>query len=223
MINASRLVLASNSPRRAELLALGEWSIQVSAGAIDEAQLRGEDPGEYVRRLAREKALAALPVSVPADAIVAADTAVLDGDEVLGKPADAAEAIRMLRQLRSRSHRVFTGLAALVVGTGQLLTDLCVTDVPMRDYSDMEIESYVASGDPMDKAGAYGIQHAGFHPVSHLQGCYASVMGLPLCHLVRLLGRLELPAKPGLPERCQSHLKYACPVSTAILRGEMVG
>ena len=83
----------------------------------------------------------------------------------------------------------------------------------MRDYSDARFDAYVASGDPMDKAGAYGIQHAGFHPVQEMRGCFASVMGLPLCHLLRLLMRIQAASQPDLPGRCQTHLNYACPVS----------
>ena len=93
----------------------------------------------------------------------------------------------MLRRLRSRTHQVYTGIAVMPLSDGNLLTDLCVTDVPMRAYSDEEIDAYVATGDPLDKAGAYAIQHPDFHPVESMSGCYASVMGLPLCHLTRTL------------------------------------
>jgi hypothetical protein len=93
----------------------------------------------------------------------------------------------------------------------------------MRDYGDAEIERYVATGDPLDKAGAYAIQHAEFHPVSELSGCFASVMGLPLCHLLRCLEKMGLPHDNEVPTRCQLHLKYGCPVTVAILRGEQAG
>ncbi len=105
----------------------------------------------------------------------------------------------------------------------QLITDLCVTDVPMRNYSDEEIEAYVLSGDPLDKAGAYAIQHREFHPVENMKGCYASVMGLPLCHLIRVLQRMGVYPGADIPAACQSLLQYQCPVSPAILRGELVG
>jgi MAF protein len=155
--------------------------------------------------------------------VVAADTAVVDGESVLGKPVSAADGVRMLRRLRGRVHQVYTGIAVLKAGTDRAQTDVCVTDVPMRNYSDAEIEAYVASGDPMDKAGGYGIQHAGFHPVETMTGCFASVMGMPLCHLLRLLDRTQAALQTGLPGRCQTHLSYPCPVSSAILRGEPVG
>ena len=147
----------------------------------------------------------------------------MDGETVLGKPAHAAEAVKMLRQLRGRTHQVYTGLAVLRTDFREALTDVCVTDVPMRRYGDLEIEAYVASADPLDKAGAYGIQHPGFHPVQDLAGCYASVMGLPLCHLLRLLRQIGAAAQSDLPRRCQDHLNYACPVSDAVLRGEVAG
>jgi len=103
---------------------------------------------------------------------------------------------------------------------GNLLTDVCVTDVPMRNYSDEEIHAYVATGDPLDKAGAYAIQHADFNPVIDMQGCYASVMGLPLCHVTRLLREMDIEPGADLPANCQSFLNYACPAFARILRGE---
>lgn len=215
--------LASNSPRRHELMALGDWTITTSVPEVDETRLAGEAPADYVLRLAETKARAAQGAANQVSCVVAADTAVVDGDEVLGKPLDRSDAVRMLQQLRGRTHHVYTGLAVLHSETAVLLTDLCITDVPMRDYTDAEIRSYVASGDPLDKAGAYGIQHPGFHPARELHGCFASVMGLPLCHLLRLLVRLDITSQPALPDRCQEHLNYACPVSDAILRGEQVG
>ncbi len=206
------LVLASNSPRRRELLALVDLPFEIIVADVDESLRAGESPREYVIRLAEEKARAA---SVRADAsqvVAAADTAVVDADAVLGKPADPSEAKRMLRRLRGRVHRVFTGIAVLRVRDGNILTDVCVTDVPMRAYSDAEIEAYVTTGDPLDKAGAYAIQHADFQPVESMKGCYASVMGLPFCHLMRLLRLMDFPLGADVPARCQSFLKYDCPV-----------
>jgi septum formation protein len=155
--------------------------------------------------------------------IVAADTAVVVDDSLLGKPQDVAAAVQMLRRLRGRSHQVYTGLAVVKMPDGDPLTDLCITDVPMRTYSDEEIDAYVASGDPLDKAGAYAIQHPAFHPVEKLAGCYASVMGLPLCHLVRTLHKLDVLPRSDVPARCQSALHYTCPISAAVLNGEQVG
>jgi septum formation protein len=217
------ILLASNSPRRRELMALGNWSFAVSVPAVDEEQVPGEPPADYVLRLAETKARAAVASARSEQWIVAADTAVVDGSALLGKPADAAAAINMLRRLRGHAHQVYTGLAVLNLIDGRLLTDLCVTDVPMRRYTDADIDDYVRSGDPFDKAGAYAIQHPHFRPVASLRGCYASVMGLPLCHLARLLARMHAASQHDLPAHCQAHLSYACPVSSAILRGEQVG
>ena len=217
------LILASNSPRRRELLALSGWMFDVRPSAVDESRRPDEAPGEYVLRLAETKALAAAPLAHPGQIILAADTAVALAGDILGKPRDVAEAAAMLKNLRGRGHQVYTGLAALDPAGGNLATDLCVTEVPMRAYSDEEIEAYAASGDPLDKAGAYAIQHIGFHPVEKLAGCYASVMGLPLCHLVRTLRRLDVQPRSDVPAACQAALHYSCPISAAVLRGERVG
>ncbi len=204
-------------------MGLGDWNWSSSVPQVDESRLAGEPPPDYVLRLAEEKARAVAQLAGGHQYVVAADTAVADGDRLLGKPADKADAIQMLRSLRGHVHQVLTGIAVLEVATTHLLTDVCITEVPMRNYGDAEIEAYVQSGDPFDKAGAYAIQHRGFRPVENLHGCHASVMGLPLCHLLRLLDRLKAPAQPDLPARCQTHLEYTCPVSNAILRGEQVG
>ncbi len=151
--------------------------------------------------------------------IIAADTTVADEGNILGKPADAAEAESMLRRLRGRQHQVYTALAVLRTADGRLWHDLGVTDVPMRLYSDEEIQSYVSSGDPLDKAGAYAIQHAGFHPVASLQGCYANVMGLPLCHLTRLLRQVGIQPEQPVADACQAALAYTCGVYAQILGG----
>ena len=204
-------------------MALGNWIVSSCVPEVDESRLAGEAPADYVLRLARAKAGVAVGDAADGTLVVAADTAVVDGDCVLGKPVDAADAVRMLQRLRGRVHQVYTGIAVMQAGTDRAQTDVCVTQVPMRNYSDAEIGAYVASGDPLDKAGAYGIQHSGFRPVETMTGCFASVMGMPLCHLLRLLDRIRAAAQPGLPERCQMHLSYTCPVSSAILRGEPVG
>jgi septum formation protein len=228
-VNEPELVLASASPRRRELLALGGWNFDSLPADVDESQRPGEAPVAYVLRLAENKAHTCQSTSgrvglVNAGTVfLGADTAVVDGQAILGKPKDANEAVSMLRSLRGHSHQVLTGLALLRPADGALVTDLCVTDVPMREYGDDEIAAYAASGDPLDKAGAYAIQHTGFHPVESLHGCYASVMGLPLCHLTRSLRKLELAPKTDIARRCQAALGYACPISAAVLRGEMVG
>ena len=217
------MVLASNSPRRRELLALGSWMFNIRPADVDESQRPGEAPGTYVLRLAESKARACAASAHEDLIILAADTAVVDGDAILGKPEDMAEAEIMLRRLRGHTHQVYTGIAILRASDRKLVTDLCATDVPMRAYSDDELRAYIATGDPLDKAGAYAIQHSKFHPVEALNGCFASVMGLPLCHLMRGLRQLDIFPRTDLPAECQSSLNYTCPVSSAILRGENVG
>jgi MAF protein len=204
-------------------MALGGWKFHIRSTETDESRLPGEAPGTYVLRLAEGKARACAATALADQTLLAADTAVVDGKDILGKPKDMAEAATMLRRLRGHSHQVCTGIAVLRVSDGALVTDLCVTDVPMRDYSDDEVAAYVATGDPLDKAGAYAIQHLTFHPVEGLSGCYASVMGLPLCHLTRALRQLDIAPRTDISKECQLALEYICPISSAVLRGEMVG
>ena len=211
------LILASNSPRRKQLLALTELDSIVSAADVDENQYENESPADYVLRLAEKKARA---IKADTDAIIlASDTTVVDGADILGKPQDEADAIKMLTQLRERTHQVYTAVALLRVSDGLLMTDLCITDVPMRSYSDEEIRSYVATGDPLDKAGSYAIQHPEFSPVESMAGCYASVMGLPLCHVTRMLRNMDIEPKTDVPSSCQKLLEYDCPVYTSVLSG----
>lgn len=216
------LVLASNSPRRKQLLSLGGWMYAVAVADVDESLHPNETPGDYVLRLAESKARKSAENATAESVVIAADTSVVDAGEILGKPLDEEEAARMLKRLRGHTHQVYTGLALLRVSDSLILTDLSVTDVPMRNYSNEEIDAYVQTGDPLDKAGAYGIQHPDFHPVKNLEGCFASVMGLPLCRLTRLLEQFELYPQADVGERCQVELQYDCPVSNAILRGALV-
>lgn len=209
------LVLASNSPRRKELLSLLGYPFTIEPADIAEHHRFEEAPEDYVRRLAEEKAAAVAGVNN--SLVVGADTIVVDGSKLLGKPSDPEDARRMLKQLRCRTHQVYTGIALIDSGTGRFFSDVCCTDVPMRDYSDDEIDAYITTGDPMDKAGAYAIQHKGFHPVDDLQGCYASVMGLPLCHLFVGLKKCHVNILPGLPVHCQESLGYSCPIFQLIL------
>jgi MAF protein len=195
----------------------------VMVSNTDESQRPSEAPSDYVLRLAEAKARAVAKQAHPEHIVIGADTSVVDGLDILGKPADVVEAAQMLRRLRGHTHQVYTGIAALRVRDGSLATDLCVTDVPMRNYSDEEIAAYILTGDPLDKAGAYAIQHPRFKPVESLTGCFAGVMGLPLCHLTRTLRKLGLSPSADVPANCQTHLDYQCPVSRAILRGEDVG
>ena len=210
------LILASNSPRRKYLLGLLGWDFRVVPADVDEATIPGETPPDYVLRLAESKARAVGEPSGSDMLIISADTTVVDGEDILGKPSDAEDADQMLRRLRGRTHQVYTGVA-VHRPADILLTDLGATDVPMRDYTDEEMKAYIASGNPLDKAGAYAIQHAGFDPVDGLQGCYANVVGLPLCHLARTLSKIGLEPDVNVPEVCQNALGYQCPVYNLIL------
>jgi len=216
-------ILASNSPRRKELLGLFNQPFVVIPADVDENLLPGENPSDYVTRLAQTKATVIGSTNPTANLILAADTTVADGDEILGKPIDRSDAERMLRQLRGRIHQVYTGISIYSPKKNIQQSILCCTNVPMRDYSDLELESYLDSGDPMDKAGAYGIQNLQFHPVENFSGCFASVMGLPLCHFDYGLKMFGRQYEFNIAGACQNHLQYECPVYDRILHGEQVG
>lgn len=178
------IILASASPRRSELLEAIGVRFEVRPAAVDERSAE-RDPARLTEGLALRKARAVAAAGRPEQAVVGADTVVvLDGD-VLGKPAGAAEARAMLAALRAREHEVLTGVA--VVAGERAAADHVRTFVTMRGYSDAEVERYVASGAPLDKAGAYAIQDAEFAPVERFDGCECSVIGLPLWTVRRLL------------------------------------
>lgn len=186
---------------------------------IDETPFENESPREYVIRLAQAKASAVQPKAESDAVILGSDTTVVDGNEILGKPVNEADARRMLEQLRGRVHQVYTAIA--ILQNGKMVTGLSIIDVPMRNYSDAELEAYIQTGDPMDKAGAYAIQHPEFKPVLFLEGCRAGVMGLPMCHVLRTLSQFDIDASADVPSACQSLLQYDCKVSPAILTGEL--
>lgn len=222
------IILASNSPRRRELLSWLGLEFVVTPANVDENPFMGENPRQYVLRLAQSKACAAAAQSPAGVLVLAADTIVVDGDEILGKPVDSADARRMLKQLCGRVHQVYTAIALIhklerpkigpPVLDEQPWLDACLAEVPMREYSNIEIEKYIASGDPMDKAGAYAIQNPGFQPVVDFKGCYACVMGLPLCHVGRILRKTEMEIQVDIPAVCQKNLSYHCPVFAGILQ-----
>lgn len=215
------IILASTSPRRRELITLFGRAFQFASADVDESARANELPAELVRRLSRAKAETCPERSRRIGAhdhsnsiVIGADTVVSFDDSILGKPTDADDATRMLKRLRGRDHIVYSGLT-IADGT-RTLTQVATTTVTMRDYSDAEIAAYVATGDPLDKAAAYAIQHNGFRPVAHIKGCHANVMGLPLCHLYRTLKVFDVPVNE--PDRaCQAHLAITCPVARNIL------
>lgn len=210
------LILASASPRRRQLFSLLGAPFTSLAADVEENHGHGEKPEEMVCRLSWAKAKA-LAEDHPERLIVAADTVVALDGQVLGKPANADEAVVMLRRLRGREHLVFSGLTAFSPFTGQQATEMAQTTVWMRPYSDEEIARYVASGDPLDKAGAYAIQHQEFNPVAYIQGCYTGIMGLPLCHLMRALNRLGLSLSVDVPHVCQEFTGHRCSIAKEIL------
>lgn len=182
-----RLVLASASPRRRELLARAGFQFEVRPASLDEAPLAGEPPEEYAGRVARDKALNVGAQVEPGNLVLGADTIVVAGDEILGKPEDAADAVRMLRILSGNSHRVITGVCLVSAPVEVKALTHETTIVTFRSLDEEEIENYVASGEPLDKAGAYGIQGLASKFVARVEGCYFNVVGLPVARVDGLL------------------------------------
>ena len=207
---SQKIYLASQSPRRRLLLAWLEIPFQVIEAHLDETPSPHEEPAALVVRLARQKAHA-VDIAATESLILAADTVVELDNRALGKPEDASAARAMLRELRAAPHHVHTGVALYAPATGRTITRRVTTTVQMRAYSDAEIEVYLASGDPFDKAGSYAIQHTGFHPVQELARCYANVVGLPLCAVATLLNSMGIDISPQLPTLCYQHFGYRCP------------
>ena len=205
------------------MLAWQRLPVHFAPAHVDESRLTDEAPMVYVRRLAAAKAQAILAEAGEGDVILGADTIVVLDGQVLGKPADAADARAMLSALRGRPHQVITVICLLDAASGKKMMDTAVSDVDMRAYSPEEIKVYISSDDPLDKAGAYAIQHQGFHPVQRFVGCMASVMGMPLCHLERGLRQLPAYAPQPMDRLCQNHLEYKCPIAARVLAGESIG
>ncbi|HKW90145.1 MAG TPA: Maf family protein [Candidatus Acidoferrales bacterium] len=191
-----KIILASISPRRAEILRNAGFNFDILPSEVDESVRPRESAADYVRRLAEEKARAAaqtLASNRKADAavIVAADaTVVLDG-EILGKPSSADDARDMLRRLSGRTHEVLTGLAVLSLQSREIQLAVESTCVTFAKMTEAEIEDYVASGEPFDKAGAYAIQARGGKFITRIEGCYFNVMGLPLARFYSILREMQ--------------------------------
>ncbi len=162
---------------------------------IDETPHPHEAADCYVKRLSLEKAQAVASTITGEALILAADTTVVDGEQILGKPDTPDDAVAMLKQLRGCAHLGHTGVTLLDTSTGQHSSVVTTTKVMMRNYADEEIAAYVASGDPMGKAGSYAIQNRAFHPVDHLDGCYTNIVGLPMCAVYALLAPYGVRAK----------------------------
>jgi len=217
----TEFILASKSPRRKILLRNLIDPFIVVNSEVEEQEIPGEKPPELVKRLAKEKALQGAanlsPNSLNNALVIGADTIVVDGEEVLGKPLDQADAARILEQLKGKTHQVLSGIALYDLSSGEIRTSLVCTEVEMREYTEDEIQEYIASGDPLDKAGAYGIQNRDFNPAPQFYGCFANVMGLPLCHLAVLMKEMGIDTDHRVAERCQESIEYQCPVYNDIL------
>ena len=196
---AARLVLASGSPRRRALLAATGVAFTARSPDVDETPRGGEDPRTYVERLAREKAETVARPLAPGDVVLAADTTVWLAPALLGKPADAADARRMLRTLSGRTHEVHTGVA--VVAGGGVTSSVATTRVVFADLDEVDVEWYVGTGEPLDKAGAYAVQGSGNLFVRAIEGSPSNVVGLPLDVVAGLLDRAGHPLHTFRAER----------------------
>ncbi len=226
MGDGMQLLLASQSPRRREMIAWLGVPVVLTSASIVEEPFRGEHPSAMAPRLAKRKAMslcrdprgagkgddASASLFAQAEVwVLAADTVVDFEGTALGKPHNPQEAVDMLRRLRGRWHDVHTGVVLCHPATGRIMMRRVTTVVRMRDYTDREIATYVASGDPLDKAGAYAIQHLDFHPVVGIDRCYANVVGLPLCAVVEMLSAVGFSLSIAVPELCFQHFAYHCP------------
>lgn len=217
-VTTRSLILASASPRRRQLLAQLGVTFQVCPVDVDESPLPEESPLDTQRRITREKARAArmrlqhgqqqladgAATTNGEQVIIACDTTVLLDGEMLNKPTHADEARAMLRRLRGRRHIVQSVI--VLCRDEREVVDIVSSDVAMRPYSDAEIEAYIATGDPFDKAGSYAAQHPTFQPIAEIRGCPLNVVGLALCHL-----RIHLPELPRPDQVCCAYAGKPCP------------
>lgn len=211
--NAQRFWLGSQSPRRQVLVGYVGLAWHTAVAEVDEDIIDTPDPGANVLARARLKG-DALRRQLPLDEhdfLLTADTTVALQGEMLNKPAEANEAREMLQRLRGRWHQVHTGMVLYHGRGGAIYEDICTTDVLMRPYSEADIEAYIATGDPFDKAGGYAIQHPVFQPVAELRGCYLGVMGLSVCRLRHILTEAAVPLPDYQAEAvAQAHDSYLC-------------
>ncbi len=183
-----KLILASASPRRRELMGYFPIPIEVVVPEVDESVTLGLGPAPFARLLAERKALAVVKRKSDKDPVLAADTIVIVDDEILGKPYDAEDAARMLKLLSGRTHQVITGVAILWKGKEVLFA--VSTDVSFKELTPKEIADYIATGEPMDKAGAYAIQGTGGFMVTEITGSASNVIGLPVAEVIAALQNL---------------------------------
>ncbi len=207
-----QLILASGSPRRQQFLRDLGVSYRVVVADIDESPHPEEAPIALAHRLAKAKAaaVAARLVEGSAALIIAADTVVALGDQLLGKPTDEAEAMQMLQRLHNRGHHVHSSICVWHSLSGEHLTRVNSTEVQMRDYNTTEMAAYVATGDPLDKAGAYAIQHPAFAPACAINGCISGVIGLPLHDLRELLATFGVQLPAPITPVCEQQTAFRC-------------
>ena len=206
------IILASGSSRRQALLRDVGLSFEIVTAGIDESPLAGETPYALAERLAQSKARA-VAARLPADRsalVIAADTVVSLGAKILGKPTDTTDARNTLLALRQQTHHVYSGLSILDTSSQRHESRVNSTAVTLRAYTDSEMDAYIASGDPWDKAGAYAIQHPGFAPVAALDGCISGVMGLSLRDLRDLLLSFGVSVAAAPAPICEGYAEFGC-------------
>lgn len=194
------IVLASSSPRRVELLKATGLQFKIQPSTIDESQISSAHPRERAIKAAQLKA-SAVAKNLATGVVIGADTVVCLGEQIFGKPVDRQSAERMLRSLSGRNHCVITGLAILDIQRSQTLQDAVETRVQMRQISDEELQWYLDSGEPFDKAGAYGIQGLARQFVERIEGCYFNVVGLPLPRLLEMLSLFIDTSSLTIPDK----------------------
>jgi len=193
------LILASSSPRRRYLFSMLHIPFKTVKPRIDESFIRGESPTVYVKRLSLKKAIYA-SIKYPSHWVIGADTIVVLDGLILGKPANREEAVRILRLLSGKTHAVFTGVTVMMKEKNFVLTEVKKTLVTFRQFSRKEAEFYVLTGEPLDKAGAYGAQGMGMAFIEKINGCFSNVIGMPLSLLINMLfkaGAIKISSQKG--------------------------
>ena len=207
-----KIILASSSPRRQQMLSWIIPEFESRPADIDETPGPDELPVPYCQRMALGKALHCVPDAPDPSFVIGSDTTVYINHRILGKPRDEDDAAEMLKMLNGKEHLVCTAVAMACRRNGRtrVLQTVCETAVRFRDMIREDILDYVASGDPMGKAGAYAIQNRAFHPVESIRGCYAGVMGLPLCHMGILFHQFGYDTFPQIRSACAAGTQYPC-------------
>ena len=207
-----KIILASASPRRQQMLSWIIPEFESHSADIDETPFPGELPQPYCQRMALTKTIHCSDAVPEGGFVIGSDTTITIDNQILGKPADENHALEMLKLLNGKEHTVYTAVAIGNRKNGKLRIQqsICETVVRFRDMGYDEIRDYVESGDPMGKAGAYAIQNHEFHPVETFRGCYASVVGFPLCHVGNILHRFGYDTFPQIRSACMAGTKIYC-------------